>query len=70
MGFFKTIRNLVFEFGFSEALDSFVVRPFCMYIFPILTNNYGVGIIIGKIVADVSFYIPTIIAYELRKKIH
>jgi len=67
-GFFKTIKNLVLEFGFSEFLDSFIVRPFCMYIFPILIQNYGIGIIVGKIVADVVFYIPTIIAYELRKK--
>jgi len=39
-----------------------------MYIFPILIQNYSIGIIVGKIVADVVFYIPTIIAYELRKK--
>jgi hypothetical protein len=34
-GFLKTIRNLFLEFGFSEFLDSFIVRPFCLYIFPI-----------------------------------
>ena len=69
---FRTIaedaRNIILEFGFSEALDSLLVRPFCMYIFPVILNNYGIGIIIGKIVADVIFYIPTIISYELRKK--
>lgn len=67
-GFFKTIRNLFVEFGFSEMLDSLIIRPFCMYIFPLITGQFGLGIFIGKLVADIFFYIPTIIAYELRKK--
>ena len=67
-GFFKTIRNLTAEFGFSEFLDSLVVRPFFMYFVPLIIGPFSVGIFIGKIVADVIFYIPTIIAYELRKK--
>lgn len=68
VSFLKNIRNLILEFGFSEFLDSFFVRPFCMYVFPIIIGNYITGIIIGKIVADIVFYVPTIIAYELRKK--
>ena len=67
-GMAKTIRNLLVEFGFSESLDSLVVRPFCLYIFPVLTNNYGIGIVVGKLAADMIFYISTITAYELRKK--
>ncbi|HNT29405.1 MAG TPA: hypothetical protein PKL83_00455 [bacterium] len=62
------IRNLVIEFGPGEYLDSFIIRPGCMYLFPRLTGNVMLGIAIGKIVADVIFYIPTIIAYEVRKK--
>jgi len=68
LGFSKTFRNLFLEFGFAEFLDFFIVRPFCLYIFPILLNNYGLGIIIGVTVANIIFYFPTIIAYELRKK--
>lgn len=67
-GFLKTTRNLILEFGPAEYLDSLIVRPFCMYFFPIILGNYALGIIIGKIVADIVFYIPTIISYELRKK--
>ncbi|PIN85929.1 hypothetical protein COV19_07600 [Candidatus Woesearchaeota archaeon CG10_big_fil_rev_8_21_14_0_10_44_13] len=67
-GFLKTTRNLIFEFGVSETLDSLFFRPFCIYIFPILIGNYLTGILVGKIVADIIFYIPTIIAYELKKK--
>jgi hypothetical protein len=39
-----------------------------MYIFPIIIGQFSIGILVGKIVADIIFYIPTIIAYELRKK--
>jgi hypothetical protein len=66
--YLKTIRNLILEFGFPEMLDSFLVRPFCLYWFSLWMPNYTIGIFIGKIIADVVFYIPTIIAYELRKK--
>lgn len=68
IAFLKTIRDLVLEFGFSEVLDSFVVRPLCMYWFPIWMPIYAIGIFTGKFVADVIFYIPTIMAYELKKK--
>jgi cytidyltransferase-like protein len=62
------IRDLILEFGFSEFFDSFIIRPFFMYWMPILLSNFAVGIIAGKILADIIFYIPTITAYELRKK--
>jgi hypothetical protein len=68
LGFFKTLRNLSFEFGFSEILDSLIVRPFFMYIIPLMISPFSLGILIAKIIADIIFYIPTIIAYELRKK--
>jgi hypothetical protein len=64
----KTLRNLIIEFGPAEVLDSFVLRPFFMFIFPTIIGNLVIGIIIGKFAADATFYIPTIIAYELRKK--
>ncbi|MFH1127128.1 MAG: hypothetical protein ABIG84_01955 [archaeon] len=68
ISFLKNIRNLIIEFGFSETLDSFFIRPFFMYVFPIILGNVLLGVFIGKISADVVFYIPTITAYELRKK--
>lgn len=64
----KVFRNLFLEFGSAEFLDSFVIRPFAMYIFPILFNNLSLGLIVGKIVADIVFYIPTIVSYELKGK--
>lgn len=67
-GYFKTTRNLFVEFGPSELLDSLIIRPFCMYIFPVITGQFALGILIGKLTADVTFYVPTIIMYEIRKK--
>lgn len=66
--FSRNIRNLFLEFGVSEIFDGIFVRPFFMYIFPLMLGNLQLGIFIGKIVSDVFFYIPTITAYELRKK--
>ncbi len=65
---FKVIRDLILEFGPSEYFDSFLIRPLAMYFFPKVLNNLTLGLIIGKLAADITFYIPTIIAFELRKK--
>lgn len=64
----KDIRNIILEFGPSEILDSLLIRPFLMFVFPQILGNMGAGIFIGKIAADIVFYIPAIISYELRKK--
>ncbi len=67
-GTVKTTGKLVTEFGFAEALDSLVVRPATMgFGSKILGSGFGVGA--GKLLADIIFYIPTIISYEVRKKI-
>ncbi len=64
----KTFAKLASEFGPAEYLDSFVIRP--------LTIGLGakylgqtVGILAGKLTADILFYISAIISYELRKKL-
>ena len=62
------IRNLFLEFGYPAVLDFFFIRPFCMYWMPILTGNYFIGIILGKITADCFFYFLSIVNYELMKK--
>lgn len=62
------IRNLFLEFGYPAILDFFFIRPFCMYWMPILTGNYFIGIIVGKIIADSFFYFLSIVNYEWIKK--
>nr|WP_315196958.1 hypothetical protein [uncultured Flavobacterium sp.] len=64
----KLIRNLLLEFGYPAVLDFFFIRPFCMYWMPIVTENYFVGIILGKITADSFFYFLSILNYEWIKK--
>ncbi|MBI2146419.1 hypothetical protein HYU22_03700 [Candidatus Woesearchaeota archaeon] len=62
----KTASKLAAEFGPAEVLDSLVVRPTTMgFGSRIFGKELGVGI--GKAAADVSFYVPTIISYELEK---
>jgi hypothetical protein len=62
------IRNLFLEFGYPAVLDFFFIRPFCMYWIPILTGNYFIGIVLGKITADCFFYFLSIVNYEWIKK--
>lgn len=66
--FLKNVRALFVEFGFSETVDLFVIRPSMMYYFPILVNNLTFGTFLAKITADITFYLPTIFSYELSKK--
>jgi len=62
----RTARNLVFEFGIAEILDSTLVRPLAM---GLGARFFGrtLGVVVGKLVADVTFYVPVICAYELRR---
>ena len=63
----KLFKNLILEFGYPAFLDFLIIRPFCMYWMPILCGTYFLGIIFGKISADLCFYCFTIINYELIK---
>ena len=62
-----SVRALAWEFGAAELIDSFVARPFCMYWGMALTGHLGVGIVAGKLAADVLFYAIAIVFYELGK---
>ncbi|MBP7671075.1 hypothetical protein KA119_02170 [Candidatus Gracilibacteria bacterium] len=66
--FSRNIRDIFLEFGPSEILDSFLVRPATMFFFTSFFANFQLGILVGKITADIIFYSFTILAYELRKK--
>jgi hypothetical protein len=68
IAYFKDLRNLVIEFGPSEILDVLAVRPFFMYLMPKVIGEFVLGTLIGKMIADVVFFIPAIVMYEIRKK--
>ena len=66
--FYKNVRALFVEFGIAELFDSFFIRPALLYYFPILVGNLTLGTVIAKFTADITFYIPAIVSYELSKK--
>lgn len=67
-GWLRTAGHMLVEFGPAEALDSFVVRPACMYLGQELTGSLGWGIALGKLAADGVFYVLVIASYELKKR--
>jgi hypothetical protein len=58
---------LLAEFGPAGALDSLVTRPLAM---GIGTRLFGItlGVVLGKLTADIVFYIPVVLMYERRKR--
>ena len=66
IGVGRTARHLAFEFGVAEALDTAVLRPLAMAL-GIRFFGRALGIVVGKLAADLTFYIPVICAYELRR---
>ena len=60
------LKNILVDFGIAELLDSFLLRPFFMYIFPQLIGNYPLGVVAGKLASDICFYLPVILLYEIR----
>jgi hypothetical protein len=59
--------NLLVEFVPAEVLDSFIIRPYLMYLAPQHIHPYPVGFLVGKFSADILFYALAIVGYEARK---
>ena len=64
----RNLRALAVEFGPAEILDSFLIRPALMYWLPLWLHSLTWGSLAAKFAADVTFYIPAILSYELSKK--
>lgn len=63
-----TMGNLLVEFGPAEALDSLLLRPALMFAGLALFTNPLLGIVAGKLSADLAFYIPTIAGREVLRR--
>jgi len=61
------VGGLLAEFGPAALLDSFVTRPLAMGV-AVHLLGLELGIVTGKIVADVLFYVPVILVYERRTR--
>jgi hypothetical protein len=59
------VRDVLLEFGPAEALDTLLVRPLAMYLATAATGNLTMGVLLGKVIADVMFYAVAIVGYEL-----
>lgn len=62
-----TWRGLLLEFGPAELADTALLRPFAMWIGVDLLGR-PLGILAGKLLADLAFYGPVIAVYELRRR--
>lgn len=61
----RSVRVLALEFGPAEALDTAFSRPACTALATALLGPAGV--VAGKLIADIAFYVPVIATYEWRK---
>jgi hypothetical protein len=61
--FVHLCRRMALEFGPAEALD-YLIRPLAMYVMPELLGSVTIGVIAGKIIADLVFYGWAVTAYE------
>ena len=64
----KITGHIVLEFGPAGLIDGLLLRPFFLYLLPILMQNFTLGILVGKIAGDVTFYILVILSYEIHKR--
>ena len=58
------VRSLTMEFGIAEVIDSALVRPGLIFAAPVLLDQVLLGWIVGGFLADVVFYVCTIVSYE------
>ena len=64
----RSSTNLLIEFLPAELIDNFLIRPFLLYLGPLLIHPYVLGFLAGKFSADIVFYLFAIVGYETRKK--
>lgn len=60
------VAGLLTEFGPAGLLDTLLIRPFTMGLGARLLGPH-LGVIAGKLAADVLFYVPVIFMYERKK---
>jgi hypothetical protein len=61
------LTRMLVEFGPAEVLDTFVIRPLAMGLGAHWLGDLA-GALLGKLLADVLFYIPVIVTYEWRNR--
>jgi hypothetical protein len=64
----RSLRDLLLEFGPAELLDSLLVRPTALAAGMALLPAPWLAALAGKLAADLVFYVPTIVSYELIRR--
>ena len=59
------VAAAVVEFGPAEIVDTVLIRPAAMFLASLATGNVIVGVLIGKVAADIVFYGLAITSYEV-----
>jgi FHA domain-containing protein len=63
----RSWRNLFMEFGPAELVDAGITRPLCIRV-AVGWLGSSLGVLTGKLAADVVFYGPVIAMYEIRQR--
>lgn len=66
--FVQNVEALVVEFGIAELADLLIIRPAMMFYVPVWMDDLIVGTLIAKLAADMTFYVPAIIGYEISQR--
>jgi hypothetical protein len=64
-----TFGHLGFEFGVAETADALLVRPVALHLGTLLLGTVY-GLLVGKIAADIIFYVIAMFFHGLRRKEH
>ncbi len=59
------VAAAVVEFGPAEIVDTALIRPAAMFLGSLATGNVIIGVLIGKVAADIVFYGLAITSYEV-----
>ncbi len=62
----RLTKSMLLEFGPAGILDGLVLRPFFMILFPVLLHDFTLGILVGKIAGDITFYVLVILSHEIK----
>jgi hypothetical protein len=64
----RVLGLLIVEFGPAELLDTFLVRPIALTLGVQLLPHVAAGLIAGKAVADVAFYVLAAVAFRVSQR--
>lgn len=67
--FSKIIATIILEFGPAGLIDGLLVRPFFLFLFPIILNDFTLGIFMGKITGDFAFYFLVILSTKIKQRL-